>query len=88
MRGGLNGHRRNSTNDRLRGGSLYRYYDAASGTILRSLVRLSQKKKNPYITFIFDRGRLKVLKPAAHGHKVQIQFYRPSKNIHLVTQSL
>jgi hypothetical protein len=54
MRGGQNGHRRKSTNDRLRWGSLYRYYDAASGTIFRIFVRFSQKKQNPSITFIFD----------------------------------
>jgi hypothetical protein len=66
--------------------SLFRNYDAAFGTILRSDSKGFQRSKQNIYSYFSRRPGMqpKMYKPAAPGHKV----HKPSKNIHLVTQSL
>jgi hypothetical protein len=51
--------------------SQYRNYDLASGAILIISKSIQRSKQN---LFYLRPDSLKVLKPAAHEHKVQIQF--------------
>jgi hypothetical protein len=53
--------------------------DVASGLILRISKGFHRRNYNIYIDFYLLPGIIKILKPAAHEHKVLIQFYRPPK---------